>query len=138
MKRIVYTVLALSILLAFGCEKQDEKPNLDQRLIGELEFIKAVGGLTGNQVILPPAGIKTTLIFSSDHKYKKNNNAQTFEQGSYDLVRVISIFTGQPDDAIRFNDFSSQNGQIISIKNDSLWITDNHVEPFGYLYIKLN
>ena len=88
-------------------------------------------------MILPPAGTKTTLIFSPDHKYKKNNNGQTFEQGSYDLIRVTSIFTGQQDDAIRFNDFSSQNGQIISIESDSLWITDNHVEPFANLYIKV-
>ncbi|HEY0670585.1 MAG TPA: hypothetical protein VGD22_20540 [Sphingobacteriaceae bacterium] len=137
MKRTVYPLLAFFFLFIYGCEKQTGKPDLNQLLPGEWEFIKAVGGLTGNQVILPPAGTKTTLIFSPDHKYKKNNNGQTFEQGSYDLIMVTSIFTGQPDDAIRFNDFSSQNEQLISIENDSLWITDNHVEPFGYLYIKL-
>lgn len=137
MKKKVYWVLAFSILLFFGCEKQEVKLSMDARLSGQWEYIKAMGGFTANQLILPPAGTKITLIFSSDHKYKRNTNGQTVEQGVYDIIKVRSIFTGTEENAIRFNNFLTQAGQIIALKNDSLWITDNHVEPFRYLYIKM-
>lgn len=68
MKKEVYWALTFSILLFLGCEKQEVNLSIDARLSGQWEFIQAMGGFTGNKLILPPADTKTTLIFSSDHK----------------------------------------------------------------------
>jgi hypothetical protein len=136
MKKIVYSLLALCVLVS-GCEKLTEKPSLNQGLIGEWEFVKAVGGFTGTHVILPPANSKTTLIFGDYHQYKKNVDGGTVEAENYQLLKVRSIFTGEDDNAIKFIGSSWDDAKLISIQNDSLWLTDNHVEPYGSLYVRV-
>lgn len=110
---------------------------MNERLTGEWVFIKAVGGLTGKHIILPPADSRTTLIFSNRTKFKINVNGNTTVQGNYKLIKVNSIFTAKEDNTINFVSSSREDIKLISIQNDSLWLTENHVEPYGSLYIRM-
>ena len=135
MKKPVYLILSILTLVFSGCEKQESALNPDKQLNGEWIYIKAVGGFTGDHVIQAPAG--STIVFSADRQYKKKLNGTMVEEGAYELIKLNSIFTGKRENAIKLSGSSFENARLVSIKNDSLWLSDNHVEPYGYLYIRL-
>ena len=135
MKKPVYLILSILTLVFPGCEKHESAFNFDKQLNGEWKYIKAVGGFTGDHVIQAPAG--STIVFSADRRYKKKLNGTMVEEGVYELIKLNSVFTGKRENAIKLVGSSFENARLVSVKNDSLWLSDNHVEPYGYLYIRL-
>ena len=134
MKKLFYILPVICLgLLFFACRKDGTNPS--NNLIGKWKFVQAKGGFTGNTVI-NPKGIEL-YTFNADSTFTKTRNDTIKAQGYFHIGAEKSIFTGTLAANISFNNKNAVSGLLVSVKNDSLVLTDNHVEPFGYLYVRV-
>lgn len=138
MKAIFYLLLAVMLLSSAACKKAESGTLLGRELIGEWRYTGASGGLSGKYEKADPA-INQILQFKSGLRYLRKTNDQVSEQGSYQLDRMKSIYTGKEDNAIFFNPRSNVTSKsIISLRNDTLLVADNFYDGYqaGYTRVK--
>ena len=134
MKKLFYLLPVFCIsLLFFTCRKDGAEPS--NSLTGKWRFVNAVGGFTGRAVI-NPKGVEL-YTFKADSTFTRTRNDTLQAQGYFHIGAEKSIFTGTMAANINFNSRAAISGLLISVKNDSLMLTDNHVEPYGYLYVRV-
>ena len=127
--------LLILFLITFGlycCEKENDI-SLQSKLTGKWEWKSSVGGLTGTLTVLPTS--KVILILNADKTFQLTSDGQLTDHGNYSIITISSIFTQKNETALDLN--NANNGRLIEIRNDSLFLTDNHVEPYRSLYLKV-
>lgn len=138
MKAIFYSLMVIMLLSSATCRKPPRGPQLEDRLLGEWKYIGKSGGYAGKHEKADPK-LNHILQFKNGFRYQQKINNQVSEQGSYELYKAKSIYSGKEDLAIRFNPTSSQPNKksVISLRNDTLIIADNVYDGFKMEYISL-
>jgi hypothetical protein len=137
MKTIIY-LFTTGILLAFStCKKQPAQVSFEQELIGKWKYTGKSGGFAGKYEAADLA-VMIMIEFKKDRKYIKTTNDKVTDSGHYDLIRMKSIYTGQEDNAIRFNvsPLSASTGHIITIKDNKLELSDNFYDGYSSGYTR--
>jgi len=134
MKAILTTFLVFLIMsIIFSCSK--EKPrSLDASLLGKWEYIQSIGGFTGKDTLRPPLNTTIILSLNSSQAYSISSNGQVTKQGTYKVINIQNFMTGSNQYGIQFDDFSSNSGLLIDFNEPILSLSDNHYEPYGHLY----
>ena len=134
MKKIIYILpLVLFTLVFFTCRKEDN--SAANGIVGYWQFVSARGGFTGGQVIIPHG--KELYNFRRDSTFNHTRNDTVLATGSYHIGSVKSIFTGSMAPCISFNSTAGQPSVLFVIRNDTLTLTDNHVEPFASKFVRV-
>lgn len=134
MKTTLTTLLLFLIMgITFSCSKERPR-SLNESLLGNWEYIRSVGGFTGNDTIRPPLNTTIILSLSSNQAYSISSNGQITKQGVYKVVSIQNFITGSYQPAIQFDNFSSNDGLLIDLNDPVLSLSDNHYEPYGHLY----
>lgn len=133
MKKIGFA-LGIVLLAVTGCIKGVDIPS---NVTGNWELVMTVGGLTGRDTVLPAPGDTLRLSFSADGKYNRTKNNQLTAQGSYSILEAVSIFSGAKQPAVHFDE-SSAIAQLINWNNGRLVLVDNNVDPFAYVYKRVD
>ena len=137
MRKLFYLLpVALLTLTFFSCRKDAPQPSIS--IIGQWRFLNAVGGFTGKQVISPRGNEIYT--FKADSTFIRLRNDTVLRQGSFHILPVKSIFTGDMRSALLLNMagyLDAASAQLITISKDTLVITDNHVEPYAYSFVRV-
>lgn len=138
MKVIFYALIAVMLFSSATCRKAQPGTNLAQSILGEWQYIGKSGGYAGKQEKADPEK-QFTLQFKKDFRYDQKINNQVSEQGSYELYKVKSIYSGKEEDAIRFHSSTNPRSinSVISLRNDTLTIADNVYDGFTMEYIKV-
>lgn len=112
--------------------------SLEKQLLGVWKYTGKSGGYAGKYEKADPK-IQHVLEFKSGFSYLQKINERISGQGSYELYRVKSIYTGKEDNAIRFPAASESpiKNRIISLQNDTLTIADNVYDGFKMEYIRI-
>jgi hypothetical protein len=137
MKTTIYTILAFMLLSASTCKKEQENPDFKKQLIGKWRYVGQTGGFAGKTEKADPA-VVTVLEFKKNNTILRSENDQVKLQGSYQLSRLKSIYSGQEENAVQFDAAADpQNkGSIVTLKNDSLIIADNVYDGFTATYTR--
>jgi hypothetical protein len=137
MKTTIYTILAFMLLSASTCKKEQENPDFKKQLIGKWRYVGQTGGFAGKTEKADPA-VVTVLEFKKNNTFLRSENDQVKLQGSYQLSRLKSIYSGQEENAVQFDAAADpQNkGSIVTLKNDSLIIADNVYDGFTATYTR--
>src|SRR3954466_6504405 len=107
MKKNFFTVfIALNIFLSYS---QKTTSFVDKSIIGNWQWINSIGGFTGHDTIKPEPNATVILILNPDHTYKRTSNGKIIAQGTYDIINVESIFDKSKQQAIRFDNLTSNN-----------------------------
>jgi hypothetical protein len=120
-----------------SCEKNSpftEEP----AILGKWQWIKSVGGLTGNQTILPEEGINTFLEIFSDSSYRVSQTGSDPFSNIYSIRIEKSIFTNQNVPVLTFYDQTMKpyvQPQIIRWENQMLVLQENCTDCFSHFYI---
>jgi hypothetical protein len=131
MKKLLGLLLIIAVAYA-SCKKNTTEFTTGPVVItGTWQFVAARGGLTGGYIPIP--NIYTTYTFNADSTYIFVPGQAS---GTFHIGRVKSIFDGQMHPYITFSG-QTHNGGLIKIKNDTLTISDNHVEPFIAIYARI-
>lgn len=126
--------LLLGMLAIFAaCKKTQTSPT--GALTGNWQFVKAVGGFTGTQLV--SANGKLVYTFNADSTFKQTKNDTLKASGTFHIRTEKSIFTGAMAPNIIFNSTANTSGLLINLKGDTLAFIDNHVEPFTSIYVKV-
>lgn len=128
--------LAASTILAMlfvACTKNTDYPS---DISGTWQWVRSVGGMTGRDTILPPANTTIGLVLK-DGKYERTNNGQVASQGTYTIESIVSVFSAEKQAAIRFDNAVGME-QVIGWDNGQLVLIDNHTEPYGRVYKRVN
>jgi hypothetical protein len=138
MKAIFYSIVALMLFSSATCKKLPSGSSIDKQLIGAWKYIRKSGGYAGKSENADPSS-NQVLEFKSGFSYIQKTNDQISEQGSYELYKVKSIYSGKEDNAIRFSSMSNQSNKnsIISLQNDTLIIADNVYDGYRMEYIRI-
>ncbi|TFZ62606.1 hypothetical protein E4631_24845 [Hymenobacter sp. UV11] len=148
------TLANLSLLaMSTSCEKStatDPTPAVSENNIsGEWEWVKTVGGLTGNQTYTPSStGVATKWVFKPDSTFQQYDTrqgvTQLTESTTFSIRSARSIYTGQPTQALRINRHVSAGSPstlviqpviyIIEELGTELKIADNYADGFGQTY----
>jgi hypothetical protein len=142
------------LLISTSCEKNtltDPTPAAvsENDISGEWEWVKAVGGLTGNQTYTPSStGIATTWVFKSDSTFQQYDTrqgvTQLTESTTFSIGSARSIYTGQITKTLRINRHVSGGSPSTSVvqpvtyliekRGTELKIEDNYADGFGRTY----
>lgn len=138
MKAIFYSLVAIMLFSAATCRKSQPNASLESQLIGAWKYIGKSGGYAGKSEKADPA-INDVLEFKSGFRYLQKTNDQVFQQGSFELYRIKSIYSGKEEHAIRFNSASNHpnKNSVIYLTNDTLTIADNVYDGFKMEYIRI-
>ncbi|MES2827164.1 MAG: hypothetical protein V4687_03385 [Bacteroidota bacterium] len=140
MNKILTVFLGVLVLLTFSrCKTQTVEPSLKVKIIGKWKYTGSSGGFAGKY---DPANAKVAnmIEFKSDGKYVRYINNDPDTQGTYDIIRIKSIYTGEDENAVRFDPRSDSPkiGLIANVKNDELTLGDNFNDGYtaGYVRVK--
>lgn len=138
MKGIFYSLVAILLFTSATCRKVQPDTLLKKQLIGSWQYIGKSGGYAGKSEKADPSS-NYTLEFKSRQKYLQKTNGQVSQQGTYELYKLKSIYSGKEDNAIRFNSASAHSNKhsIITLEGDTLIIAENVYDGFKIKYIKL-
>lgn len=138
MKAIFYSIVALMLLSSATCKKLPSDSSIEKQLIGAWKYTRKSGGYAGKSENADPSSTQV-LEFKSGFSYIQKTNDQVSEQGSYELYKIKSIYSGKEDNAIRFSSMSNQSNKnsIISLQNDTLIIADNVYDGYRMEYIRI-
>jgi hypothetical protein len=130
--------MAILLFSSATCRRSPSGSSLDKQLIGAWKYTKKSGGYAGKSENADPA-INHVLEFKIGFNYIRKTNDQVSEQGSYELYKTKSIYSGKEDHAIRFSSTSDHPNQnsVISLRNDTLIIADNVYDGFKIEYIRI-
>ncbi|NCI46196.1 hypothetical protein [Sediminibacterium soli] len=133
MKKLVFAMLVITFV-GTACSKDADKPN---DVVGKWQWTMSVGGMTGKDTLRPPANTTVYLFLNANGSYQKTSNGQQSAEGYYSIVSVKSIFSGQMQSSIKF-DNSVGDERLIGWDNGRLILTDNHTEPYAAIYTRVN
>lgn len=138
MKAIFYSLVAVILFSAATCRKSQPNASLESQLIGAWKYIGKSGGYAGKSEKADPA-MNYVLEFKNGFRYLQKTNDQVSHQGTYELYKLKSIYSGKEDNAIRFDSSSTVPGKnsIISITGDTLTIADNVYDGFKMEYVRI-
>lgn len=140
MKLYFLVILAFTTVGFNSCEKQKSEPNIEQRLIGNWELKFSRGGFAGET---KPAenGKRSVLAFKSKDTYQQLENGNLLKEGKYELSTIKSIYSGQLETAISFNEVDTLAKEIrkyvVSLRKDSLFLSDNYYDGYSTLYLRV-
>jgi hypothetical protein len=131
MTKFYLNIIAV-ILIFVSCNKEVTSQNQPD-ISGKWQLLNKIGGFTGKDTISPTS--TTFLTLNSNRKFTEETNGTISQQGNYEIGLVKSIFTQQAEFAIRFKggDF-----KLLTFKGDSLFLVDNHTEPYKTSYKRIN
>ncbi|MNY06090.1 hypothetical protein D3C86_1388320 [compost metagenome] len=137
MKTIFYSLMVIMLSTSATCKKVRPGDPLNKQLIGMWKYTGKSGGYAGKSE-KADAEIIQVLEFKSGFRYIQKTNNQVSGQGTYELYKVKSIYSGKEDNAIRFSSTSAHPNKdsIISLNNDTLVIADNVYDGFKMKYIR--
>lgn len=130
MKQFIYLVTAITLFVATACKKQTAGPDtnqqIEQQLAGKWKFESLFFASTHTLYVAIPSQLDM-IEFKADHTFKRSTNAETTQEGNYDIIRAKSIFTQKDDNLLRFNPqaLPAQESDIVSIKGDTLTMLQN-------------
>lgn len=140
MKVYFLVILAFTTVGFYACEQQKSEPNMEQRLIGNWELKFSRGGFTGET---KPAedGKRSVLAFKSKDTYQQLENGNLVKEGNYVLSTTKSIYSGQLETAISFNEVDTLakaiRKYVVSLRKDSLFLSDNYYDGYSTLYLRV-
>jgi len=82
----------LLLLLSAGCHKDQPAP--DDKLVGDWQWVRSVGGLTGKQVEKPPVGSEYLFRFTRDGYWSQCYNSTCGDPTPYTLQQEKSLLFG--------------------------------------------
>ena len=127
----VFLVVAGAFL---SCSKRTSIDSTAIDFVGRWQYQYQSGGQTGLKVY-QQSGKITTLNFNSDKTYQRLSDNNTPQEGVYAVKAVKSIFTGNDDNGISFD--SSNSWKIITVRKDTLSLSDNFPDGFSQVYLKV-
>jgi len=130
----VLLMLAISTLLS--CANKLPAVEKETNLTGTWNWTQRQGGFAGKTETAEKTGNKLVLEFSSQNKYRLEENNQLISEGEYSIVRQKSIYDHSMTDAIHFSDESRQDQLIQSLSADTLILADNHFDGFADTYVR--
>ncbi|WP_222536812.1 hypothetical protein [Pedobacter polysacchareus] len=137
MKTAFYSLMVIMFCSSATCRKAQSGSTLEHSLIGTWKYIGKSGGYAGKQEKADPSR-KVILQFNNGFRYQQKINDKISDQGSYEIFKVKSIYSGKEDHAIRFRSTltAPSRDHIISMRNDSLTLADNVYDGFQMEYIR--
>ena len=132
-KQILMFFVAAGIMA--GCQKEAVSEN---PLIGKWNWIKSVGGITGNHEILPQEGGKRTIEFFENFTYRFTQtgpNPVTFSS-TYSITMLTDIQTNEQKKALILYDetMRPQIPMIFTIEDDELKLKENCADCYTNYY----
>jgi hypothetical protein len=127
-------VLLVAACAFLSCNKGDSADSTTIGFAGRWQYQYQSGGITGTTVYQQPGKI-TILNLNGDKTYQRLAAGNNTQQGVYEIKSVKSIFTGSNDNGISFD--SSNDWKILTIRKDTLSISDNFPDGFSQVYVKL-
>src|SRR5476651_1344855 len=124
----VYCLLLLLITILSACKKGEDTlpmPNIT----GLWTFVAARGGVDNGYVPIP--AIVVAYTFNADGTYNISPYQRT---GTYSIGDIKSVFSNTMQPYITFSNTADIPG-LITVKNDTLIIMDNHSIPNSYIYV---
>lgn len=130
MRKIFYILpLVFVISLVMACKKNKTDPT--SSIFGTWQLVSAQGGFTGGPIPLPSYVI--TYTFKPDSTFSQTPSQRT---GTFHITRHKSMFSDNMQPFITFSD-SDAGGLLVTVKNDSLTLIDDHVEPVASTYLRV-
>lgn len=144
MKRLILLSATLTLIAVTACKKEpiytNTDPYIEQKLIGKWKFESLFFASTHTLYVAVPSQLDV-VEFKADHKFNRSTNAETTQQGNYDIIQTKSIFTQKDDNLLRFNPQSvpaqAQETDIISIKGDTLTMLQNVYDGYVSKFSKV-
>jgi hypothetical protein len=133
---IVTTLFLLNLIIHLACTKERDYA-LSESIAGRWKYLYKSGGFSGNDTIYPKANATIILSLNVDNTYTTTENGQITQQGIYKLITLQSMFTNSPQPAIQFDYFLPNTGLLIELSESNLTFVDNHYEPFGSSYKRI-
>lgn len=112
-------------------------PAIEKQLTGKWKYSNKSGGFAGKKEVADPKSPEI-LEFKTGLNFIRTQNGKVTEQGTYEIVRIKSIYSGKEENAVRFNQKPDrpQMAHIIVIKEDSLILADNVYDGFTTTYTR--
>ena len=140
MKVYFLAIIAFTTVGFYACEKQKSDPNIEQKIIGKWELKSSSGGFAGKTIPVEE-GKSSVLAFKSKSTYQQIENGSVVKEGKYVLSEVKSIYSGQLETAISFNETDpiskEQRKYVLGLRNDSLLISDNYYDGYSKFYLRV-
>ncbi|HKG08558.1 MAG TPA: hypothetical protein VKB19_18965 [Pedobacter sp.] len=138
MKNFVYFIFAYFLLTAATCRKDIIENAAEQQLIHKWKYTGRTGGFAGKTEKADPA-VTQILEFKKGMTFIKTTGGSVTDEGTYQISKEMSIYSGKEETAIRFNEKadSPQMAHVISIRKDTLIIADNVYDGFTTSYVKV-
>lgn len=125
-------------MLLMACHKKaknDPAPvPIHNSIIGSWQFVSALTGPDGKKV---NASGKLVYMFNADSTFKQTNNDTLQNSGNFYIRKEKSNFTGKIEESLSFISATTGVGFLITLKPDTLVITENHEAPSIYTYVRL-
>ncbi|MHA4893403.1 hypothetical protein ACXZ1K_01525 [Pedobacter sp. PWIIR3] len=138
MRILVFLTAAMLLFTSATCKKQGNENSFKARLVGKWQFTGRTGGFAGMTTSANPAAI-SVIEFKVDGKYVKYINGEPDRQGTYDVIKIKSIYTGLDDNAVRLdpsND-TGKTGMIATISNETMMLADNYNDGYTSSYVRV-
>ncbi len=123
------------ILIAFifvGCGKGSSVPPIAKSIVGRWQLTEERGGIGGGVIPLPDFTV--IYNFNADGTYSVTPGIGG--TGNYQVIQQKSIFDGKMHPYLSFGS-NTTGGGLIDITNDTLSISDNHVDAISSIYVRL-
>jgi hypothetical protein len=113
-------------------------PAIEKQLLGKWRYTSRGGGFAGKKETADPSA-PTIIEFKPGFNFIKTTSGQVTEKGSYEIIKVRSIYSGREENAVRFNEKADrpQMAHIVVVKDDSLTLADNVYDGFTTIYSRL-
>jgi hypothetical protein len=124
--RSLLFVLAVVLL---SCESAVEP---DSRLLDSWQWVSSSGGFAGTMETPASTGEEVMIEFTAK-KFRKYVNGSLTEELGYKVKLEESIYSTEPEEVINYS-----NGwrQSYLIKDDTLYLSDQCYDCYGYIYVK--
>ena len=135
MKKTYYLIHLFMLIVGFmACNKKhDDQPATN--ITGKWRLIQARGGFSGRDVITYDG--KTILTLNRDSSFIAVHDATVLDQGTFRIRSAQSVFDATMQPAIKFVGSQASPDKLITVSKDSLLLSDNHVEPYFYKYVRV-
>lgn len=136
--RLVFAMLAAFILLTSATFKKPET-NFHHKLLGKWKHTVTSGGYAG-QTKPANSNVLNVIEFKKGGKYVRYVNNEPDIQGTYEVVKAKSIYSGKEEYAIQFDPAArdAKKGMIATIDGNKLRLADNFHDGFTSGYEKLD
>ena len=137
--KLLFSMLAvLTLLTSAICKKNHFEPPVQHQLLGRWKYTGKSGGYAGKYEAANPS-VSNVIEFEKERKYVHYVNNEPDVQGTYELLKLKSIYSGKDEYAIRFDpvEGAPKTGMIITVVGDTLSLAENVHDGFTTGYAKL-